>query len=445
MQILFLSAHLPSPRAHQGGQKTSYHICEFLGRRHEIHLLCFGTENELAVFDHRGMEIFHSWDIIPVDQWTRLRGVLSSPQLPLSVAARTSRKFRSKLRRLTKTHRFDVVILDSTAMWQYAGDVKRVALRGGSAHDVLSQLWDRRASQAVTMWSRPALRFEAERVRRWERNVLSQLDFVVPHNAKDGALLGALNPMVQQFVIHPWVSVRSPSVASPNETPASNMLRKPYSAVFWGALDRNENADAIAFAVRDILPLVRQVVPEFNFFVAGSHSEAVAPITDGVPNVIRTGFVDDIGGFLAGVQVGLLPIRQGAGIKIKTLECMAAGVAVVTTPVGAEGIAASHGVHFLIGETAQELASYAARLLRRPEEARQMGERARDWFASEYDFDRPLQALESYLVTNTQAPNPRCELMPHGGARILPAQSNRGYVAPKPSNSSAGLRNRESG
>jgi hypothetical protein len=250
------------------------------------------------------------------------------------------------------------------------------------------------------MWSRPALRFEAERVRRWERKVLSQLDFIVPHSAKDGALLGVLDPMVQQFVIHPWVSVRSPSLPS-NETPASNTMRKPYSAVFWGALDRSENADAITFAVRDILPRVRQVVPEFRFFVAGCHSEAVAPITDGVPNVIRTGFVDDIGGFLAGMQVGLLPLRQGAGVKIKTLECMAAGVAVVTTPVGAEGIAASHGVHFLIGETAQELASYTARLLRRPEEARQMGERARDWFASEYDFDRPMAALEYFLVANS--------------------------------------------
>src|SRR5260370_41750727 len=115
MQILFLSGHLPSPQALQGGQKTSYHICEFLARRHDIHLLCFGTENELAVFDHQEMEIFLSWDIVPVNQWTRLRGVLSSLQVPLSVAAMTSRKFRSKLRRLTKTHRLDAVLLHSAA------------------------------------------------------------------------------------------------------------------------------------------------------------------------------------------------------------------------------------------------------------------------------------------------------------------------------------------
>src|SRR5258708_26238311 len=145
MQILFLSAHLPSPRARQGGQKTSYHICEFLGRRHDMHLLCFGTENERAVFDGQGMEIFHSWDVVPVSRWTRLRGVLSSPRLPLSVAARTSRTFRSKLRRLTQSHRFDVAILDHTAMWQCANHLAGTPLCVGLLHDVLTQLWKRQA------------------------------------------------------------------------------------------------------------------------------------------------------------------------------------------------------------------------------------------------------------------------------------------------------------
>jgi glycosyltransferase involved in cell wall biosynthesis len=122
-----------------------------------------------------------------------------------------------------------------------------------------------------------------------------------------------------------------------------------------------------------------------------------------VPNVVRTGFVDDIGGFLSGMQIALLPIRQGAGVKVKTLECMAAGVAVVTTPVGAEGINAVHGVHFLIGETPQELAKYVIQLLRNPEDARQMGECARAWFESEYDFGRPMTVLETFLAENARS------------------------------------------
>jgi glycosyltransferase involved in cell wall biosynthesis len=397
MQILFLSAHLPSPHGRQGGQKTSYHVCEFLGRRHDVHLLSFGTENQLAVFDGQGMEIFHSWDVVPVSQWTRLRGVLSSPRLPLSVAARNSRTFRSKLRYLTQSHRFDVVILDHTAMWQYANHLVGAPLCVGLLHDVLTQLWERRADGAHNALSAMILGVEAKRIRWWEQKALSHLDQVIAQCEKDRVLLGELNPRLKHFVIQQWVSVPARSSASETGT-----IREANSVVFWGALDRSENADAVAYALREIFPRVREAVPNAKLYIAGNRSETVASITDGAPQVIRTGFVANIEEFLSRMQVALLPLRQGAGIKVKTLECMAAGVAVVTTPVGAEGIAAAHGVHLLIGETAEELASHTVRLLHRPEEARQMGERARDWFASVYDFDRPMAVLESLLVANTR-------------------------------------------
>ena len=66
MEILFLSGHLPSPRAQQGGQKTSYYICEFLARKHEVHLLSFVTEDEVQSFRAEDMGIFRSWDLVPV-------------------------------------------------------------------------------------------------------------------------------------------------------------------------------------------------------------------------------------------------------------------------------------------------------------------------------------------------------------------------------------------
>jgi polysaccharide biosynthesis protein PslH len=394
MELLFLSAHLPSPKAWQAGQKIGYYVCEFLARRHGVHLLAFATENEFESFDREGAEIFHCRDFIPVNNAMRLRGVISSLSLPVAVGARNSSAFRRKLRKLFQTHRFDVILLDHTAMWQYTNFLADAPLCGGIAHDVLSQLWGRRASQAAQGVSSWAFRFESKRIREWERQALSKLDFLVSLNAKDDALLAQLDPDVERLVIQPWVACPA------NLDPVVPSVRKQNSVVFWGALDRAENIDAVAVALSEIVPPLREAVPDFKFYVAGSHSEAVASVTDGVPNVVRTGFVDDIGSFLSGMQMALLPIRLGAGIKVKTLECMAAGVAVVTTPVGAEGINATHGAHFLIGDTPQELARYAKQLLRSPEEARQMGERARTWFESEYDFGRPMAVLESFLVAN---------------------------------------------
>src|SRR5262245_26562678 len=396
MEFLFLSAHLPSPNANQAGQKIGYYICEFLARRHGVHLLAFATESELESVQKDGAGTFHCWDFIRLNNLTRIRGVVSSPSLPVAVGARNSVGFRRKVRRLLKTHRFDAVLMNHTAMWQYADYLADVPLRGGIVHDVLSQLWERRVSRAAGGVSSKAVQFESKRIREWEKQALSRLDFVVSLSAKDDALLLQTEPNVRRLVIQPWVACPA------NLGSSAESARKPKSIVFWGALSRRENIDAVALAVREIVPRVRETVPDFKFHVAGSCSERVASITDGVRNVTRTGFVDDIIGFLSEMQVALLPLRQGAGVKIKSLECIAAGVAVVTTPVGAEGIAATPGVHFLIGETSEELAQLTLQLLLRPDDARKMGERARAWFVSEYDFGRPMAALESFLLANAK-------------------------------------------
>src|ERR1700739_2623985 len=119
MKILVLSGHSASPRARQAGQKTSYYICEFLARKHEVHLLSFTTEDEAESFRPEDMKIFRSSDFVPVTNWTRLYGILAAPRLPLSIATRSAQGFRRKVKGLLKGRSYDVAILDHTAMWQY--------------------------------------------------------------------------------------------------------------------------------------------------------------------------------------------------------------------------------------------------------------------------------------------------------------------------------------
>ena len=86
MQILFLSAHLPSARARQAGQKTSYHVCEFLARKHGVHLLSFATQAELSDFRPEDMSLFESFDLVPVSNRTRIMGLMRRPGLPAADA-----------------------------------------------------------------------------------------------------------------------------------------------------------------------------------------------------------------------------------------------------------------------------------------------------------------------------------------------------------------------
>jgi len=373
MDILFLTAHIPVPKGGQAGQVISYFLCRQLARDHQVHLLCLAPLSELKFFRESHMSIFHCWSIVPVTNISRLRGAVTSPRLPLSIAARASRTFREKLQNLLLTgdHVFDVAILDYTPMWQYRSLLGGVPVVGGIAYDVLFQLWGRKAERKNFPFERWLFRKECDRVLGWERTAMAGLDFVSPLSVKDLKLLATLSSVVPQRVIDPVYSVF-------DKFPPGRDVKQRFSIVFVGAMNRPENVDAVRFAIREILPRVKTRIPDARLWVvgAGSDSPKLSKAMND-PGVIFTGFVEDLAGFLSSMQVALLPLRLGAGIKIKVLECMSAGVAVVTTDVGSEGVQGRHGEHFLVGDNADELAEHVVLLLNSEETRAKMAVKGR--------------------------------------------------------------------
>jgi len=139
-------------------------------------------------------------------------------------------------------------------------------------------------------------------------------------------------------------------------------------------------------------------VPQYRFYLAGCSCETLPRQVTRHPAVRIAGFVSDLQSFLLRMQIALLPLRLGAGIKTKVLECMAAGLPVITTPVGAEGIPGQDGVHFLIGRTAEELAGHAILLLRNPSLRTRIGESAKEFIQTNYDFESSARKFERMLM-----------------------------------------------
>jgi glycosyltransferase involved in cell wall biosynthesis len=392
MRILHVAGHLPSPRATQAGSKTSYHMARCFSARHEVHLLSYFSKNEIATHVDSDMSIYSSWQMVPVNNWLRLKGILSSPTLPVPIAARNSRDFRDRLRKILAQYQFDAVILDHSAQFQYCDELQHIPVVVGCAHDIMTQGWQRRAEAARNPLSRLLLRFECNRMQNWETKIFEQLDAVLPQSPKDGDLVVCMAEKARVFVIQGWLSRLEASQAE-----YGNAVRIPNSIVYYGALNRNENVDAAEYLAEEILPKIQRQVPDVKLYLAGSHSEKLAARYGARPEIEVTGFLQDPIGFLATMQVALLPLRLGAGIKAKTLECMSAGIAVVTTDVGAEGVGGCAGKDYLVASAPEELAALTVDLLRNPEKARTMGRSGRDYVFREYDFDRRIRELEPYL------------------------------------------------
>lgn len=155
--------------------------------------------------------------------------------------------------------------------------------------------------------------------------------------------------------------------------------------VMVGLLTYEPNRDAAAFFAREVLPRVRHSVPDARFRVVGRYgSEHDVQALRGLPGVEVVGEVDAVTAELSAAAVAVAPIRFGGGTRIKILEAMAHGLAVVTTTVGCEGLETVPGRHLIVGDTAEEMAAGCVALLVDDQLRAEVGDAGRDLWQRRY-------------------------------------------------------------
>ena len=173
-------------------------------------------------------------------------------------------------------------------------------------------------------------------------------------------------------------------------------------------MDWLPNVDAVMFFCREILPLIRQSEPERHVHhrrpLADASGAAAGARNRGIE---VTGRVDDVRPYLAASTVNVVPLRIGGGTRLKIFEAMAAGRAVVSTTIGAEGLPTEHGRHLLLADDPVAFARSVVTLLRDAEARQAMESEARtlvteryDWSAVAAHFD---DALAETRTTSTAA------------------------------------------
>ncbi|MBV8462655.1 MAG: glycosyltransferase [Acidimicrobiales bacterium] len=139
-------------------------------------------------------------------------------------------------------------------------------------------------------------------------------------------------------------------------------VSSPPTILFQGLLRYPANVEAAVWLARDVLPRLRARVPDVRLRLVGEPAPAVEALDD-PPTVSVVGRVPDMAPELARADLVVVPVRYGSGTRIKIIEAFAHHIPVASTTVGAEGLDVTDGVHLLVGDTADELAGAAARLL----------------------------------------------------------------------------------
>jgi glycosyltransferase involved in cell wall biosynthesis len=388
--IIFLSAHLPSGRSRQAGQRLAFEHLRFLAKRNRVVLASFALPFELQDADSRVSDFCEEVHVIPLRTPDRLLSVLRHPLLPLKVAFRQQRVMRTVLASLQQRFPAALWWIEYEAMAQYVSEIPQRAARSVViCHDVESQTLQRRSDgKSANAIVRRLLGAEARRTRAWERRALPAIGRLVAFSDKDRDLLTVLGAK------RPEVAFPHLGTSSPN--PRAIACSEVPTVLFYGAMGRHENEDGVLWFVSQIWPIIRRQVQARLVIVGSSPSDRIRALDDGLLGVSVTGFVDDPTPYFAESWLAIAPLRLGAGVKIKVVEYLRAGLPVVSTDVGAEGIPCSPDAGLIVTNEAMAFGSACLRLLGSRESSRNLGNLARSWYEKSY---RPFEINPSFVET----------------------------------------------
>ena len=304
-----------------------------------------------------------------------------------------SEAFAAKLCQVLQADRYDVVHVESIFLTPYLPLIRKysdakVILR---AHNVEHLIW-----RLVAESTRHGLR-------RWYMKHLSltlrayELEHI---NAYDGVVCITRND-ADYFRAN---GCRRPIVDIPfgieiEELP--NVEAEPASLFHIGAMDWMPNRESIQWMLEAVWPVVHREVPQARLYLAGRKMPERWMRAD-IEGVTVVGEVPDAMHFIASKQINVVPLLSGSGIRVKIIEAMSVGKAVVTTTVGAQGIDYADGENLLIANTPQEFAQQIKRLVDDPDYCRRVGQAAARLVAENYDGRRLAARLTDFYQKTMQ-------------------------------------------
>ena len=384
LRFLFLSPYSLDPPTH-GGAVFMRQAVRTLARRHEVHLLSFVDRPE-EVETNRALERCLSSvecvvrDFPPRRDWLGL--------LPYGVRCFLSPEFHRRVQRLIWEHEIDLVQVEYTQMGQFAGGWCHTPT-ALFEHDVYFQSVRRALGQArsATEWLQTCL--EWVRALRYELRLLRRMDLVETCSEAERRLL-------ESFLGRGAPPIRGALRAAVDTGDYAPVFtgRKPETLLFVGNFRHAPNLGGLRFLVRQVMPALRANRPNAELLVAGAYPPSEVETLCCQPGVHLLGMVPEIREVMAHYALFLCPIFSGSGVRVKILEAFAAGMPVVSTPLGVEGLDVADGQELLLARDARRFVSAIIELLEHPERAEALARRARRRVEQEWDASIVLERLE---------------------------------------------------
>ncbi|HEX8206847.1 MAG TPA: glycosyltransferase family 4 protein [Solirubrobacteraceae bacterium] len=386
MRVLWLTPELPSPLGAGGGIRQWHMLDRLLEAGHEAVVVAPVHPDEregAARLRERGVDL-RAYERPPSRVLETLSLLRRRPSLALAplrepLTAWQVDVFWTALAPLIPDGAFDVVNVnhDWAADWVRrvdAGGAKRVL----TLENITWSYYENRAKSTGGAKGR-ALAAEARRWKRFDLDRFASYDALVTVSEHDAEILGRATP-TRAEAIPSGVDTRAlhPPPVAPGAPPA---------LIFTGTMSWPPNAEGLRWLLREVWPRVRDAVPEARLLaVGGGPPEDVQRLAAADDRVELPGRVPELEPWFERASVVVIPILSGAGIRLKVLDALASGRAIVSTTMGAEGAVVEDGRHVVIADDAESFARATAGLLRDRDRAASLGAAGRALAEERYDW-----------------------------------------------------------
>ncbi|MBZ0306991.1 MAG: glycosyltransferase [Anaerolineae bacterium] len=383
MKILYLIPDFPYPATGGGPLRVMGLLLGVAEAGHEVHVIAFGEEDHTDTPLHRAccsIEIVASPERSTAD---RLRTLVLSGQADMETR-RWSEDFVRVLDAKLEQCQYDIIQCQSLEMTPYLLYIRerwpqqKLVYDAYNAEAELQRLTyetDRTHPQKLPLAMYSWIQWK--RIDALEHQLGKTADAILAVSEIDQKELQKVAAKTPVYLVQNGIHVHEYINPPTEEIP----MVQP-SIIFTGIMDYRPNVDAAMWFATEILPHI----PDAHLYIVGNRPHPQIQTLDAQKNITVTGFVEEVMPYLHQGTVFVVPMRIGSGTRLKMLQAMAAGCAIVSTDVGAAGLNVKHGEHLLLANNISTFAAAVNDLLHDPKKRRDLSANAQSYVREKFDW-----------------------------------------------------------
>lgn len=421
MRILLLCSKAPWPPKDGGALAMLNMIRAYHKAEHEVTVLAMNTPKHYLYLRSLPDRIQRQAEFytVDVDTKVRLMDVVANflfSKKSYHVERFTSGAFRNQLEYILSQKKFDVVQLETLYMTPYIPAIREhapdalVSLR---SHNIEHEIWARRAENETNPIKKYVFTETADRIKTYEEKEVygrNPYDVLVPITGRDAGIFRKMGSRTPMHVSPAGFDLENLATEDEDTENDEELIepKKPIemeypSVAYLGAMDWEPNREGMDWFLKEVWPIVSASFPNVKFYLAGrSMPDKYYRMADKSVEVV--GEVPDAAEFLRSKAVVVVPVLSGSGMRVKIIEGMAHGRAVVATNLAAEGIGVTHGDQLFLADSPYEFAECIKVLIEQRALFDAISARASEFIQAKYDNDNIIQKLLEFYQQHLKTP-----------------------------------------